>query len=238
MSTGNRVRELDYRLMIRDLPVGERPRERLRDRGAGSLSNAELLAVLMRTGSAAESVLDQAARLLADFGGLDGLSRVAYGDLCDVHGFGEAKASQLLAAMELGKRVGANATSDRPVIREPRDAADLLTPEMAALDQEHFKVLVLNSKNQVMAMPTVFIGSVNSTTVRTAEVFREAVRRNCPAVIVAHNHPSGDPSPSGADIAVTRELVVAGRALEIEVLDHMVIGRSGFVSLKQRGLGF
>ena len=238
ISTANRVRELDYRLMIRDLPPGERPRERLRDRGADSLSNAELLAVLMRTGSAAESVLDQAARLLADFGGLEGLRRTGYAELCGVHGFGEAKTSQLLAAMELGKRIGALGSPARPAIRSAQDAADLLSAEMAPLDQEHFRVLVLNTKNQVMAAPTVFIGSVNSTTVRTAEVFREAVRLNSPAVIVAHNHPSGDPTPSEADIAVTRELVSAGKALEIQLLDHLVIGRDGFVSLKERGLGF
>ena len=233
-----RLRELEYRLMIHDLPTGERPRERLRDSGAAALSNAELLAILMRTGTTAESVLDQATRLLADFGGLDGLARASYGELCQVHGFGEAKSAQLLAAVEVGRRLAGPRSPERPAIRTPRDIADLLLAEMALLDQEHFRVVVLNTKNQVMGSQTVFIGTVNATTIRTAEVFRDAVRRNCPAVVVAHNHPSGDPTPSAEDIAVTRELVAAGKALEIEVLDHVVIGRHGFVSLKERGLGF
>jgi DNA repair protein RadC len=192
----------------------------------------------MRTGSAAESVLDQAARLLANFGGLEGLCRVGYADLCSVHGFGDAKASQQLAAMELGKRIGTLNSPVRPASRSAQDAADIISRDMASLDQEHFRALVLNTKNQVMATPTGFIGSVNATTVCTAEVFQEAVRRNCPAVIVAYKHPSGDPTPSEADIGVTRELVSAGKALEIEVLDHLVIGRGGFVSLKERGLSF
>ncbi len=232
------LRELEYRPMIRDLPTGERPRERLRDAGASSLSNAELLAILMRTGTSAESVLDQATRLLAGFGGLEGLARASHGELCQIHGFGEAKAAQLLAAVEVGRRVAGLRSPERPTIRTPQDIADLLRPEMALLDQEHFRVLALNTKNQVMGVQTVFVGSVNSTTVRAAEVFRDAVRRNCPSVVVAHNHPSGDPTPSAADVEVTRELVAAGKALEIAVLDHVVIARDGFVSLKERGLGF
>lgn len=224
--------------MIRDLPDGERPRERLRDAGASSLANAELLAILLRTGTAAESVLDLAARMLARFDGLEGLARAGYADLRGFHGLGEAKAAQLQAAIELGRRLGALRGSERTVIRTPQDVAALLQAEMAFLDQEHFRVLVLNTKNQVMAMPDVFVGSVNSTTIRTAEVFREAVRANCPAIIAVHNHPSGDPEPSSEDAAVTRELVAAGKALDVELVDHVVVARDGFVSLKERRLGF
>ena len=234
----HRLCEPDYRPMIRDLPQGERPRERLRSRGASALSNAELLAILMRTGNASESVLDMAARLLAHFGGLDRLAVAAHDDLCAFHGFGEAKAAQVLAAAELGKRLAGARGEERPAIHSPQDVADLLTPEMGALDQEHMRVLSLNTKNRVMANETVFKGSVNKTNVRTAEVFRTAVRQNCPGIIVAHNHPSGDPSPSPQDVAVTRELIQAGRALEIEVLDHVVVARDGFVSLKEQGLAF
>ncbi len=232
------VLPVEYRPMIRDLPDGERPRERLRDRGAAYLSNAELLAILLRTGTAAESVLDLSTRLLSHFQGLDGLARASHGELCGLHGLGEAKAAQLQAAIELGRRLAGARTPGRPVIHSPQDVADLLQQEMGWLEQEHFRVIVLDTKNHVMATPDVFVGSVNATTVRTAEVFREAVRQNCPAVIVVHNHPSGDPEPSAEDVGVTRELIAAGKALDIEVVDHVVIGRDGFVSLKERELGF
>ena len=224
--------------MIRDLPDGDRPRERLRDSGAGALSNAELVAILLRTGTAAESVVDLSTRMLSQFQGLDGLARASHAELCAEHGLGEAKAAQLQAALELGRRLSAPRVSDRPTIHTPQDVAGLLTADMGMLKQEHFRVVVLDTKNHVVASPDVFAGSVNATSIRTAEVFREAVRRNCPAVIVAHNHPSGDPAPSDEDVAVTREIVAAGKELDIEVLDHVVIGRDGFVSLKERGLGF
>jgi DNA repair protein RadC len=236
--TGARTLDAGYRLMIRDLPGGERPRERLRDRGPASLSNVELLAILLRTGSAAESVLDMASRLLAQVRGLDGLARASHVELCALHGFGEARAAQLLDAAELGKRMAAVKSAELPVISMPADVARLLTAEMTQLEQEYFRVLVMNTKNEVVASPVVFVGSVNSTTIRTAEVFREAVRRNCPNLIVVHNHPSGDPEPSAEDGAVTKEIVAAGRALDIVVVDHVVITRDGYVSLKERGLGF
>ncbi len=232
-----RLRDPDYRLMIRDMPGADRPRERLRDSGAAALGNAELLAILLRTGTASENALALAARAISEFGGLEGLARARFDDLCGLHGLGQAKASQLLAALELGKRVTMSRGSARPTIGAPEDVAALVQAEMAPFDQEHFRVLVLNTKNQVMAMPDVFVGSVNSTTIRTAEVFREAVRQNCPGVIAVHNHPSGDPTPSNEDVAVTRELAKAGKALDIQLLDHVVVGRDGFVSLKEKGLG-
>ena len=234
-----RVREgLDYRPMIRDLPDSDRPRERIRDAGPSALSNAELLAILLRTGTASESVLHLSVRLLAEFEGLEGLARASHADLCRVYGLGEAKAAQLQAALEVGRRVQTVRGPERPVIHSPADLAGLVSAEMSLLDQEHFRVLVLDTKNHVLASPDVFVGSINSTTIRTAEVFREAVRRNALGVIVVHNHPSGDPAPSAEGAGVTRELVAAGKALDIEVLDHVVVGRDGFVSLKERGLGF
>jgi DNA repair protein RadC len=225
-------------LMLADVPAMERPRERLHHAGAAALSNAELLAILLRTGTAAESVLALAGRLLATLGGLEGLAKARFDDLTSLHGFGEAKAAQLLAALELGRRVSAVRGDALPVISGPEDAARLLRGEMAFLEQEHFRVLVLNTRNQVLAAPTVFVGSVNATAIRTAEVFREAVRRNAPSVIVAHNHPSGDPTPSPQDEQVTRALVSAGRALDIAVLDHVVIARDGHASLRERGVPF
>ena len=232
------VREVEYHPMIRDLPAGERPRERLRDRGATALSNVELLAILLRTGTVAENVLGLATRLLSQHHGLDGLARAGFQELAGEYGVGEAKAAQLQAAIELGKRLSAAPGPQRASVRSPQDVADLLMAEMALLDQEHFRVVVLNTKNEVMATPTVFVGSVNATTVSTAEVFREAVRQNCLAVIVVHNHPSGDPTPSDEDVVVTRELVTAGKTLDIDVLDHVVIGRHTFASLKEQGAGF
>ena len=234
----HRLLDPDCRPMIRDLPEGERPRERLRSRGASALSNAELLAILMRTGNSSESVLDMAARLLAHFGGLDRLARATHDDLCEFHGFGEAKAAQVLAAAELGRRLAVARGEERPSIHSPEDVAALLTPEMGALDQEHLRVLSLDTKNRVMANEMVFKGSVNMTGVRAAEIFRTAVKQNYPSIMVVHNHPSGDPAPSPQDVAVTRGLVQAGRALEIEVLDHVVVARDGFVSMKDKRLGF
>ncbi|MDO8750130.1 MAG: DNA repair protein RadC [Dehalococcoidia bacterium] len=230
-----------YHLLIRDLPASERPRERLRDHGAAYLSNSELIAILLRTGTPAENVVDLASRLLSRFGGLEGLSRASFQELSSVHGIGEAKTAQLKAALELGRRLLATTGEDRVTIRSPRDVANLLAAEMGLLDQEHFRVLLLNTKNQVMGVREVYKGNVSSAVIRASEVFQEAVRSNCPAIILVHNHPSGDPTPSPEDAQTTRQLVEAGKILDIEVLDHVVIGRAasgGFVSLKERGVGF
>lgn len=231
-------RTIEYHVTIRDMPRGDRPRERLRDAGPGALSNAELVAILLRTGTATENVLELSNRLLVRFGGLEGLARAGFQELCAEHGLGEAKAAQLKAAWELGRRMASLQPADRPVVRSPADAANLLLGEMALLEQEHFRTLLLNVRNQVLASPLVYQGSVHSAVVRVGEVFREAVRQNAAALIVVHNHPSGDPTPSGEDIRVTRELIQAGALLDIEVLDHLVIGRQQYVSLKEAGLGF
>lgn len=232
------LRENAYRPMIRDLPSGERPRERLRDAGAAYLNNVELLAILLRTGTPTENVLDLSTRLLSEFQGLEGLAKASHSELCAIYGFGDAKAAQLQAAIELGKRLAATRGEGRAVINSPQDVADLVSADMAFLEQEHFRVLALTTKNEVVAKPDVFVGSVNSTTIRVAEVFREAVRTNCPNIIVVHNHPSGDPAPSNEDVSLTQELVKAGKALDIAVLDHIIIGCKGFVSLKEQGKGF
>ena len=230
-----------YHLLIRDLPTSERPRERLRDHGAAYLSNAELIAILLRTGTPAENVIDLATRLLAQHGGLDGLARASFQELASLHGMGEAKTAQLKAALELGRRLLATTGEARVTIHSPQDIANLLMAEMAFLDQEHFRVLLLNTKNQVLAVKEVYKGNVSSAVIRAGEVFQEAVRSNCHAVILVHNHPSGDPTPSPEDVQVTRQLLEAGRLLDIEVLDHVIIGQAaygGFASMKERGVGF
>ena len=227
-----------YTTLIRDLPRGERPRERLRDQGPGSLSTAELVAILLRTGRKGESVLSLSTRLLSRFGGIRGLGRATYGEMCGIEGISDAKACQVLAAFELGRRLVSLHPEDRAVIRSPADVMNLMGAEMAFLDQEHLRVLVLNTKNEVLKTEEIYKGNVNSSIVRAAELLRPAVRENCPSIIVAHNHPSGDPTPSAEDILITRDIVSAGKLMGIEVLDHVVIGQKGHVSMKDRGLGF
>jgi DNA repair protein RadC len=223
---------------ITDLHVSERPRERLASLGPGALSNAELLAILLRVGVSGENAVQVGHRLLTTFGGLTGLHRASYAEVCDQFGIGPAKAAQIKAAIELGRRLPLEAPAERPAIHSPKDAAELVSYEMSALEQEHLRVFLLNTRNQVMDIVEVYRGSLNSSQVRVGELFKAAVRRSAAAIIVAHNHPSGDPAPSPDDIAVTRAIVQAGKLLDIEVLDHLIIGQGRFVSLKERGLGF
>ena len=228
-----------YQPTIRDLPRGERPRERLREYGPKLLNNTELIAILLRTGLQGENVLALSSRLLARFNGLAGLGRATFSELCLVRGLSEAKVSQLLAGLELGRRFVSLAPQERVTINSPEDAANLVMAEMASLDQEHLWVLLLNTRHQVLGAHEIYVGNVNSSVVRAAEVFRPAVKENAPAIVLVHNHPSGDPTPSEQDAAITRDLVSAGKLLDIEVLDHLVIGDGGrWVSLNAKGLGF
>ena len=228
-----------YSPMIRDLASTERPRERLINYGPPSLSNAELLAILLRTGVKGEGVVSMAQRILARFEGLAGLAKANYTELCSEHGVSEAKACQLLSAIELGRRYSSLQPEERPEVNSPQDIANLLMGEMSFLDQEHLRAVLLNTKNQVLGISQIYIGNVSASMVRPAEIFRPAIRENCPSIIVVHNHPSGDPTPSAEDVVVTRQLVKAGNLLGIDVLDHVVIGNGNrFISLKQKGLGF
>ena len=227
-----------YATMIRDLPEGERPRERLRSLGSGHLSNPELIAILLRTGIEGESALNLSTRVLASFGGLGAMARVTYSELCAMKGISDAKACQLLAAFELGRRLVSIHPEGRSVVRSPQDVFNLLGAEMGYLDQEHLRVILLNTKNEVLATQEVYIGDVNSSVIRVAEVLRPAIRENCPAIIAVHNHPSGDPTPSPEDILVTGRLREAGDTMDIDVLDHIIIGGQGFLSLKEKRLGF
>jgi DNA repair protein RadC len=229
---------VEYRPTIKDLPIDERPRERLEHAGEGALSTSELLAIILRTGVGGESVLDMAQRLLSRYGGLPGLARASFAELEAEKGLGQAKTAQLKAALELGRRMLLVSPEDRFVVRSPADVAQFLMAEMAHLEQEHFRVLYLDTRNRLLGVETLYVGSLNVSHVRVGEVFRDAVKRNCAAIIVAHNHPSGDPTPSPEDVEVTRRLVEAGKMLDIEVLDHLIIGQQRFVSLRERGLGF
>ena len=224
--------------MIRDLPHSERPRERLKHAGPGSLSNAELIAILLRTGRRGESVLNMATGLLSRHGGLAGLAKSTYGELCAAEGISDAKACQVLSALELGRRLVSLQPEDRAVIRSPQDVANLLGAEMSFFDQEHLRVLLLNSKNEVLGVREIYIGNVNSSVVRVSELLRPAVRESCPAILVVHNHPSGDPTPSVEDALITRKIGAAAEMMDVELLDHVVIGRQSHVSMKEKGLGF
>ena len=228
---------LAYHPLIREMPTDERPRERLRLRGPSALTNPELLAILLRTGSRGENVVSLATRLLTTFEGVDALGRVSFAELCAQKHVGPAKAAQILAALELGTRIMSSRPNGR-YIRCPEDVYALLGAEMALLDQEHLRVVLLNTRNQVIATREVYKGNVHSAIVRVGEVFKDAVREGCPSLIVVHNHPSGDPEPSPDDASLTSQLEEAGRLLGIDVADHIVIGRNGLVSLRERGLGF
>ena len=224
---------------IREMPTQERPRERLVEYGSKHLSNTDLIAILLRTGSTGENVISLSSRLLTKFGGLAGLGKAAFAELCGERGLSEAKACQLLAALELGRRFISLAPEERIIISTPQDAANLVTGEMGTLDQEHLRVILLNTRNEVLSTHEVYVGNVNSSVVRPAEVFRPAVRNNAPSLIVVHNHPSGNPAPSDDDIAITEDLVAAGKLLGIDVLDHLIVGSGQrYVSMNETGQGF
>jgi DNA repair protein RadC len=222
-------------LMIRDVPQVERPRERLISDGPESLANHELLAILLRTGTKDESALQLAHRLLNHFEGLRLLKDATIEEMTSIKGIGAAKAVQILAAIELGRRIHRLRYDERYVIRSPEDGAKYVMEDMRFLSQEHFVCLYLNTKNQVIHRKTVFIGSLNASIVHPREVFKEAIKRSAASIICAHNHPSGDPTPSREDIEVTKRLVECGRMIGIELLDHLIIGEQKFVSLKEKG---
>ena len=198
--------DLQPKMMIRDVHIADRPRERLIRQGAESLSNQELIAILLRTGTKQESVLVLANRILSSFDKIQDLKDATIEEMMMVKGVGKAKAVQLLAAAEIGKRIYRKHSEGRYTIRSPEDAAAYLMTDMASLNQEHFVVLFLNVKNEVLHKQTIFIGSLNSSIVHPREIFREAVKRSAASIIVAHNHPSGNPSPSPEDIEVTKRL--------------------------------
>ncbi len=223
---------------IRDFEISDRPRERLAESGAGVLNNAELLAILLRTGLPGENAVQMGHRLLNQFGGLSGLHRVSFDELCNQKGINVAKACQIKAAIELGARLPKEDIKEKPVIKSPADAANLIQYEMVGLPQENLWVFLLDTRNRVLKIEKLYQGSLNSSSVRIGELFKAALTNNAASIILAHNHPSGDPTPSPEDVALTRAAQQAGHLLDIEVLDHIVIGQNRFVSLKDRGLGF
>jgi DNA repair protein RadC len=225
----------ETKLMIRDYPTDERPRERMVQSGAASLSNQELLAIILRTGTKSESVLQLSNRVLTTFEGFRLLKEASLEEITEINGIGLAKAVQIMAAVEIGRRISNLAFDDRYSIRSPEDGANYVMNDMRFLSQEHFVCLYLNTKNQVLHKQTIFIGSLNASIVHPREVFKEAFRRSAASIICIHNHPSGDPTPSREDIEVTKRLVECGKIIGIDVLDHLIIGEKKYVSLKEKG---
>jgi len=225
-------------LMIKELPQGERPREKMLTKGAQALSNSELVAILLRTGTKNDSVLRVAERLLKKYEelGVAALSSLGPQELSKIKGIGPVKAVTIVAAVELGKRLNGLISADKPVIRTPGDAANLLMARLRYETREHFIIILLSTKNHVLATPTISIGSLNASIVHPRELFREAINHSAAAVILVHNHPSGDPTPSCEDIDLTRKLIDVGKILEIHVLDHVIIGDNKYVSLKEKGI--
>ncbi|GAX90479.1 RadC family protein [Effusibacillus lacus] len=224
------------RVLVRDVPVEDRPRERMLRDGSQSLSNADLLAILLRTGSNGQSVMSLAEQLLARFGGLRSLMEADIREMTDIPGMGPAKALQVQAAIELGKRIARLTRKPLTVIRSPQDVADLFMDRLRFEKKEHFIVVHLDTKNQVLTEETVSVGSLDSSIVHPREIFKTALKKSSASIICVHNHPSGDPTPSREDILVTKRLAEVGQIMGIELLDHVVIGEQRFISLKEQGL--
>ncbi len=223
-------------IMIRDLPLEERPREKLMNHGSDTLSNAELLAILIRTGSQNDSAVQVATRVLTQSGGLRNLPDLALEDLQKNKGIGPDKAVTIKAALELGSRLATMPRDLAGSITNPRQAADLFMEELRYKKKEYFKILLLNTKNHIISKEEISVGSLSASIVHPREIFIIPLRKSAASVILIHNHPSGDPSPSQEDLDVTRRLVDAGNILGIAVRDHIIIGDGCFFSFRERGL--
>jgi DNA repair protein RadC len=224
------------RYTIKELPVDERPRERLVQFGANALSSAELLAILLRTGTPEMTAVQLAQHLLTSMGSLRAIASAKPSELAQVKGIGLAKAAQLLAAVELGRRIALEAMGEKPAITRPEDVYALLHHQLRDEKQEHVILLLLNTKNRVIQQSTLTKGTLDASLLHPREVFREAIRHSASSIILAHNHPSGDPTPSSEDIQMTNRLHQAGQLLGIDLLDHVILGDGRWVSLKAQGV--
>lgn len=225
----------DRSFVIRDLPASERPRERLEQYGPESLSTAELLAIVLRVGSRGESAVRLAERLLSDFEGLAGIARARVPQLSAVPGMGLAKAAQVKASFELGKRLATSVDGPRPIVRGAADAAALVMEDLRYREQECLAAVFLDTRNQVICTRVLTVGTLTGSPAHPREIFREALAQGCASLILCHNHPSGDPTPSKDDITLTARLVRAGELMGVPVVDHIVVGSGQFVSLREIG---
>lgn len=229
-------------MLLRELPTELRPRERLTYAGPSALSNTELLAITLGSGRQGVNAIRLAEELLAKYDGLTNLARVSPEELAQHAGIGPAKAAQIVAAYELGRRMsvpGLTAMNEAAlVIRSPQDLAYHVMADMANLEQEELRVALFNVRQVLIKIVALYRGNIGTAVVRVGEIFRDAVRLNASNIILIHNHPSGDPTPSPEDVRVTEQVVEAGNLFDIQLMDHLIIGRNRFVSLKERGLGF
>jgi len=223
---------------ITDFAISERPRERLEKLGPQALTTAELLAILLRVGVRGENAVQLGQRLLQELGGLKGIQKATFIEVCKKRGVGKAKAAQLKAAIELGRRLNCELPDEKPVIGSPMDVANLVMYEMSGLTQENLWVILLDTRNRVIKIDKLYQGSLNASTVRIGELFKSAIQMNSASIIMTHNHPSGDPGPSPEDVHLTQAVVQAGKLLDIPLIDHVVVGSSRYVSLKEKRLGF
>jgi len=221
---------------IHDLPRSERPRERLRNLGAEALSGQELLALIIGRGIPGRSAIAIAQDLISRFGNLRHVSNATIEELAGVRGVGPAKAAQIKAAFELGRRQDMEADPGQVSITSPEALAKAIRKSIVEKTKEHFKLVLLNTRNKVIAISTISIGTLNASLVHPREVFKDALAHSASSIILAHNHPSDDPEPSDDDVSLTRRLADAGRLMGIEVLDHIIITRKGYTSFKERGL--
>ncbi len=226
----------EYRLTLKDYPVELKPRERLCNLGVQALNEQELIAILLATGNREATALELAEQILSQSGGLKGLVNLTLQELSEFNGVGQAKAARILAAVEIGKRISMVEMNFKPFIRSPEDASNLVMEEMRHFDREHFRVFLLNTKNQVISCETISIGNLNSSLVHPRELFKIAIKKSAASLILIHNHPSGDPTPSHEDIQITKRIIEAGKLLGIEVLDHIIIGDKIFTSMKEKAL--
>lgn len=226
---------METTLKLKDLPKSERPRERLFRFGPETLSNSELLAIILRSGSSGENILNLCSRILKECEGLNGLLNCSAEEFMKLRGVKEAKAAQLLALAEVSKRFRAYRSGEEFRIKSPEDAAGIVMESMRYLKQEVLRIILLNTKNVVVNSKDVSVGSVNSSIVHPREIFAEAVKRSAASIIICHNHPSGDPTPSSEDINITHRLKECGKLLGIEILDHLIIGSGTYISLKEKG---
>ncbi|PJI07133.1 MULTISPECIES: RadC family protein [Clostridium] len=227
---------MNNNLKIADLPKSERPRERLLRYGSEVLSNSELLAIILRTGTLNENIINLSSRILSENGGLNGVLNLKLEELKKIKGIGNAKAVQIIAVGELFKRFKTYKSGEKYKITSPRDAVNLVMEELKSFNKEHLYVIMLNTKNIVIKISDVSVGSLNSSIVHPREVYVEPILKHAASIILCHNHPSGDPKPSNEDINITKRLFECSKIIGIELLDHIIVGEGIYVSLKEEGL--
>ena len=227
---------MEKAIRVMDLPENERPRERILRYGGEVLSNAELLAIILRTGTANENVLNLSSRVIKNCGGLNGILNMSAEGFMSISGIGKAKAAEILAVVEISKRFKSFQSGENIKITQPVDAANIVMEKMRSMKKECLKLIMMNTKNIIISIKDVSIGSLNSSIVHPREVFTEAIKNSSASIIICHNHPSGDPTPSNEDINITYRLRECGKLLGIELVDHIIIGEGNYISMKEKGI--